>query len=325
MIWELTPTLQFSILPAIIAGGTALLGGAMSLFGGKKTNDKNLQIARENNQAQMDLAKYQADQNLNLWNLNNEYNTPEAQMQRYKDAGLNPNLIYGSGSASAGNSSSPAKGYDAPTLQRAEVHNYMPQASQLLMNGLQQAMQIKKTQAEIDSIRQNTENLGVDNQLKRLNAIYFEMRNAKTEAEKDFWIPMFQAELAKVDSVGVLNWTNAQNVDTNRRLTEALKPYEIEFRKTQLFNAQETNNQLKFLNSLQPLKRQELISQIANLSVSTYGKELENKITSVLIDSGINLRGSALERAVAELLSTLGESFGNDDNWFGKFLNRFVK
>lgn len=33
--------------------------------------------------------------NLDLWNLYNEYWTSDAQMQRYQDAGLNPNLIYG--------------------------------------------------------------------------------------------------------------------------------------------------------------------------------------------------------------------------------------
>ena len=33
--------------------------------------------------------------NLQLWNLTNEYNSPAAQMHRYQDAGLNPNLIYG--------------------------------------------------------------------------------------------------------------------------------------------------------------------------------------------------------------------------------------
>ena len=33
--------------------------------------------------------------NLQLWNLQNEYNSPLAQMQRYSEAGLNPNLIYG--------------------------------------------------------------------------------------------------------------------------------------------------------------------------------------------------------------------------------------
>ena len=33
--------------------------------------------------------------NLELWNATNAYNSPVAQMQRYQDAGLNPNLIYG--------------------------------------------------------------------------------------------------------------------------------------------------------------------------------------------------------------------------------------
>lgn len=37
---------------------------------------------------------YQNKQNIKLWNMQNEYNNPKAQMQRYIDAGLNPNLIY---------------------------------------------------------------------------------------------------------------------------------------------------------------------------------------------------------------------------------------
>lgn len=32
--------------------------------------------------------------NLDVWNLQNQYNTPSAQMKRFQDAGLNPNLIY---------------------------------------------------------------------------------------------------------------------------------------------------------------------------------------------------------------------------------------
>lgn len=32
---------------------------------------------------------------LEMWNLKNQYDSPAAQMQRYQDAGLNPNLIYG--------------------------------------------------------------------------------------------------------------------------------------------------------------------------------------------------------------------------------------
>jgi hypothetical protein len=44
------------------------------------------------------------DKNIEFWKMQNQYNTPAAQMQRLKDAGLNPNLIYGSSPAGASGS-----------------------------------------------------------------------------------------------------------------------------------------------------------------------------------------------------------------------------
>lgn len=52
--------------------------------------------------------KQAAQQNqyaIDMWNRNNEYNSPINQMNRFNAAGLNPNLIYGQGNA--GNSGSP--------------------------------------------------------------------------------------------------------------------------------------------------------------------------------------------------------------------------
>nr|QGT50721.1 hypothetical protein Elusimicrob1349_1910 [uncultured Elusimicrobia bacterium] len=49
-------------------------------------------------------AKAQNEQQLQWWNMQNEYNSPAAQMARYKAAGLNPNLV--SGQISSGNASS---------------------------------------------------------------------------------------------------------------------------------------------------------------------------------------------------------------------------
>lgn len=45
----------------------------------------------------MQLAQFQADENRRLQAEQNAYNTPEAQMQRYRDARLNPHLVYGQG------------------------------------------------------------------------------------------------------------------------------------------------------------------------------------------------------------------------------------
>lgn len=57
------------------------------------------------------------ERNLSSWMMQNEYNSPSEQMQRLKDAGLNPNLIYGSVNNSAGAVSS------APVARAPSIPN----------------------------------------------------------------------------------------------------------------------------------------------------------------------------------------------------------
>lgn len=56
---------------------------------------------------------------LEMWKLKNEYDSPESQMKRYQDAGLNPNLIYGQQNVS-GNvpQGSPATFHSSGTMAR---------------------------------------------------------------------------------------------------------------------------------------------------------------------------------------------------------------
>lgn len=67
----------------------------------------NNQISEQKreNQANRDwnlnLAKLQNQWNIDQWNRENAYNSPSAQMARYKAAGLNPDLIYGQSNLSA--------------------------------------------------------------------------------------------------------------------------------------------------------------------------------------------------------------------------------
>lgn len=63
------------------------------------------------------VARLQNEFNIDMWNRTNEYNSPQAQMQRLSEAGLNPNLIYGS--VNTGNTS-PAQQVapQAPDFQR---------------------------------------------------------------------------------------------------------------------------------------------------------------------------------------------------------------
>lgn len=87
--------------------GAAL--GIASSFAGNIANNRNIdtQVSeqRKENQANRDwnlnLAKMQNNWNIEQWNRENAYNSPAAQMARYKAAGLNPDLMYGQQNLSA--------------------------------------------------------------------------------------------------------------------------------------------------------------------------------------------------------------------------------
>lgn len=55
-----------------------------------------------------------------MWNMQNEYNSPLEQMKRFESAGLNPNLIYGQGTS--GNATS-APSYNATSSKQSQTLN----------------------------------------------------------------------------------------------------------------------------------------------------------------------------------------------------------
>lgn len=79
--------------------------------------------------------------NLQMWNLMNEYNSPAAQMKRFQDAGLNPNLIY----TQQNTASAPASA-SAPTFRSSGTFARNQQAKVSAMQaGLQAIGQIMNT------------------------------------------------------------------------------------------------------------------------------------------------------------------------------------
>jgi len=95
------------LLETVASPITNLAGSIMNVIGQKKAQE------RENAQ-QKKMAEYAYSKDLEMWNRQNEYNNPQSQMNRFKEAGLNPALIYGKGSS--GNATTMPK-YAAPTLK----------------------------------------------------------------------------------------------------------------------------------------------------------------------------------------------------------------
>ena len=144
--------------------GSALFGGALSgisnLFGAHSQNksvEKQLAAAREEAEKtrkwQTSEREAQNDWNYNLWQANNEYNTPAAVQARLRDAGVNPDLYVTQGALQG--SSVQAQGGHTPSGPVADTsawNRYKPigsVASQALADTALSA-QVAKTNAETE-------------------------------------------------------------------------------------------------------------------------------------------------------------------------------
>lgn len=120
-----------------ISGSMGLIGSAINYNYQSKLQDKQNQF------------------NLDMWNLQNEYNSPQAQMKRYEEAGLNPALIYSQGNP--GNAASaPVQGVpDAPELS----HDMRELGQAFNIEGLKTAIaNRKKAENEADITKSEAEN-----------------------------------------------------------------------------------------------------------------------------------------------------------------------
>lgn len=104
------------VLGGIISGAGSLFSGLFNSASQKSAATYNADLAYKASQNEIDWARRQqqiANQfNLDMWQRENEYNSPRSQMERLKDAGLNPALMYSQGTT--GNSTG------APTFQASQ-------------------------------------------------------------------------------------------------------------------------------------------------------------------------------------------------------------
>ena len=126
---------------AMVAGGSSLASGILGGIGQASTNKTNLKIARE-----------QMAWNESMWNKQNAYNTPEAQIERMRQAGLNPALMYSQGNV--GNAGE-VKGYQAPVVQNAlaPIGQGIAAAGNAVFDAYVKNEQIKQMQAQTDLLK----------------------------------------------------------------------------------------------------------------------------------------------------------------------------
>lgn len=133
------------------------LSQAFDSFTNAMINAANVAIAADTSKKDRKFAEKmynkQVEDNRKNWEMQNEYNKPSAQMKRLAEAGLNPNLVYGTGAV--GNSASVPAGSSLPSYHSTMVPQF-------------QAMQLGQMYLQNKALRTEIEGKELDNDNKRL-------------------------------------------------------------------------------------------------------------------------------------------------------------
>lgn len=206
---------QFMQFGSGASGIASAASGVAGMIGGAIQGRKNRKLARQLQRQQLEWQreenKLAFDRSVEMWNMQNAYNSPSAQMERLQEAGLNPNLAYGSlGDANATNAPQ-ASPVQVPSLSDAAYNNpydsftagaaSLAQASQVMSTQALQEAQTKKLNYE--SVAQAIINSQLPSQLKaQLNVML-----GQYEKDKET-LNLIRSQVAEVDTnIKLMNQT----------------------------------------------------------------------------------------------------------------------
>lgn len=257
---------------SLVSAGTGLLNNIFGNAAQKKADKRNFQYS-------MKMAEFQNQKNVEMWNMQNQYNSPAQQMLRLNEAGLNPNLVYGNGSVT-GNTSSHIPEYQAPKPDFHSTPFQLPNVLSVL--SAFQDLQIKKSQTqsiEADVTEKNIKNQFLENFLVN--------RNSKLDAETNRALVEMGAE--KYDDG---TWSrNKYGYHTYRTET----PFSVRYQNTIKESLWRQNN-MKSKDSLNEImykllsskeKGQDLLNQMTENDLEWYnslnlGKDSSNILMKIL-------------------------------------------
>ena len=107
------------------AATAAIIVGATQAASSAGTNATNYQLYKKQRADNREDATTAYNRQIEMWNMNNAYNDPSAQMERLRQAGLNPNLVYGNGATTTASAPSAPQASSA-TPQRFQGVDALP-------------------------------------------------------------------------------------------------------------------------------------------------------------------------------------------------------
>lgn len=158
---------------SVINAGSSLIGSIAGAIGQNRVVNKQIEAQKRENQLNREynlmLARQQNQWNLEQWQRENDYNSPTSQMARLRQAGLNPDLMYGQGTT--GNSvGSPEMTSGAPS-EPTDMSAMLSKRSfgQTMQQILDKEQQRRMNEAQIEAIKANTNKTNSETQGQDIN------------------------------------------------------------------------------------------------------------------------------------------------------------
>ncbi|WNK13239.1 MAG: DNA pilot protein [Microvirus sp.] len=286
------------IAAAGAVGSTAINAGATG-----RMNYKNRKFAVEQYQ-------YQRQAALDDWNKQNEYNSPRAQMQRFQEAGLNKNLIYGNMHDAApvrSNSAAEWKGTPAqvdPSAAGEVVSQYYDQ---------------RQKSAQTDMVAEQMRNIKAETDLKEAQRLAVLAGVDLTKFNTEFKKKMESTSAAIMEHQAQLTGANIDKTKAATAQTQASTQYTNDQNKraekitTQ--NIMESNQRIASMI----IGRTKSAAEIDNIKANL--KILNN--TDTLQKLEINLREKGINPNDSKWMRIVGQALDKPIDQFTKWINSF--
>ena len=236
------------MLGAIISGGASLLGSALGFASQKKANKSNMELARYQNEWQTQENEKAYQRNLQMWNLQNAYNSPTQQMARLRSAGLNPNLVYGSGVT--GNSAGSTPQYQPADIKRAELSPYrgwnqgLTDAVSNFLAFRSNRAQVENMEAQNSLIRQQTATEAIRQANIAASTARSEFDLSQANRLKDVSVSMAEAQMSKAQHDASTAWSQSQQSWIKTNIDRALQETRIKITKEEYNNLVQATRRL---------------------------------------------------------------------------------
>lgn len=161
------------IIGSVVDGITGIFNSSQQAKYSKRNTDRQIQ-------ANWDLANLKYQKDLEQWYRENAYNAPDEQMRRLRNAGLNPNLVYGTGTVT-GNTTTSGPRFDRPDVE----YNYEPfqfptnaisRGIQFIQENRLKDGQIAETEERVKNLATQRDALRVKIESEIINQIYYRFR-----------------------------------------------------------------------------------------------------------------------------------------------------